>query len=304
MRSEFLAGLADLADRDSRVILLTADLGFGAVEVFADRHPGRFMNLGVAEQAMIGVATGLAEGGFIPYCYSIASFAVARPFEFLRNGPIVHRLPVRLIGIGPGMDYSHDGITHFALEDVGMLLNQPNTKIIAPKDSLSAGAFGMAGTDYPGLVYYRLARSAPDVEAGGPEGRFEADCLVLSLGDAAGVALEITEDLRLRGAPRVQHIAVEELGPAQLDSLARKIAVSPAKVVVTAESHYLRGGFGSALSDALCALRWRGNVVKWGVARPPTEGLGSLRYMIEQYCPAIGDIGAEVMRSLPVEVSS
>jgi transketolase len=303
MRSEFLAGLADLADRDPRVMLLTADLGFGAVEVFADRHPQRFMNLGVAEQAMIGVATGLAEGGFIPYCYSIASFAVARPFEFLRNGPIVHRLPVRLIGIGPGMDYSHDGITHFALEDVGILLNQPNTKIIAPRDSLSAGAFGMAGTDYPGLVYYRLARNAPFVEAGGPEESFDAACLILSLGDAAGVAREIAEDLGRRGVLRVRHIAVEELDPAQLDSLAKKIAASPAEVVVTAESHYLRGGFGSALSDALCAVRWRGSVVKWGVARPPTESLGSLRYMVDQYCPAIGDIGDEVIRSLNAEVS-
>jgi transketolase len=303
MRSEFLAGLADLADRDPRVMLLTADLGFGAVEVFADRHPGRFMNLGVAEQALIGVATGLAEGGFIPYCYSIASFAVARPFEFLRNGPITHKLPVRLIGIGPGMDYSHDGFTHFALEDVGILLNQPNTRIIAPKDALSAGAFGMAGSDYPGLVYYRLARQAPYIEAGGPEESFDADCLILSLGDAAGVALEITESISRHGMCRVRHIAVEELYPARIDSLATKIAASPAEVVVTTESHYVRGGFGSALSDALCAVRWRGNIVKWGIERPPTASLGSLRYMVDQYCPSIGNITDDVIRSLPLEVS-
>jgi transketolase len=224
MRSEFLAGLADLADRDPRVMLLTADLGFGAVEVFADRHPRRFLNLGVAEQAMIGVATGLAEGGFIPYCYSIASFAVARPFEFLRNGPIAHDLPVRLIGIGPGMDYSHDGITHFALEDVGILLNQPNTMIIAPKDALSASAYGMAGSDYSGLVYYRLARNAPDVEAGGPEASFDADCLVLSLGDAAGVATDIAREISRRGSWRVRQVAVEELGPNQIDFLAAQRA--------------------------------------------------------------------------------
>ena len=145
MRSEFLAGLADLADRDPRVVLLTADLGFGSIEVFADRHPKRYLNIGVAEQAMIGLATGLAEGGFIPYCYSIASFSVARTFEFLRNGPIAHGLPVRLIGIGPGMDYSYDGLTHFALEDVGLLLNQPSTRIIAPRDAASSGAFGAEG---------------------------------------------------------------------------------------------------------------------------------------------------------------
>src|SRR5450759_5193027 len=169
MRNEFLAGLADLADHDPRVMLLTADLGFGAIEVFAERHPDRFINLGVAEQAMIGIATGLSEGGFVPYCYSIASFAVARTFEFLRNGPIAHGLPVRLIGIGPGMDYSYDGLTHFALEDVGLLLNQQNTRIIAPKDAASAGTFAAQGSDYPGLLYYRVARNGPHVEAAGPD---------------------------------------------------------------------------------------------------------------------------------------
>ncbi len=298
MRNEFLAGLADLADRDPRVILLTADLGFGAIEVFADRHPDRFINLGVAEQAMIGVATGLAEGGFVPYCYSIASFAVARTFEFLRNGPIAHELPVRLVGIGPGMDYSYDGLTHFALEDVGLLLNQPNTRIIAPKDAASAGAFAAQGSDYAGLLYYRLARNAPHVETGGPDQGLEADCLILSFGDSAGVALDIAENISIRGQWRLKCIAVEELDAGQIDSLATKIAESPARVVVTTENHYIRGGFGSAMSDALCGARWRGDVVKWGIAQPPTTSLGSLQYMLAQYCPSIKDIRDDVIRAL------
>jgi len=298
MRNEFLAGLADLADRDPRVILLTADLGFGAIEVFADRHPDRFINLGVAEQAMIGVATGLAEGGFVPYCYSIASFAVARTFEFLRNGPIAHELPVRLIGIGPGMDYSYDGLTHFALEDVGLLLNQPNTRIIAPKDAASAGTFAAQGSDYAGLLYYRLARSGPPIETGGPDQGLKADCVILSFGDSAGVALDIAEDISVQGQWRLKCIAVEELDAGQIDSLATKIVESPARVVVTTENHYIRGGFGSAMSDALCAARWRGDVVKWGIAQPPTTSLGSLQYMLSEYCPSIEEIRDDVIRAL------
>lgn len=298
MRNEFLSGLADLADRDPRVLLLTADLGFGAIEVFADRHPDRFINLGVAEQAMIGIATGLSEGGFIPYCYSIASFAVARTFEFLRNGPIAHGLPVRLIGVGPGMDYSYDGLTHFALEDVGLLLNQPNTTIVAPKDAVSAGAFGARGSDFAGLLYYRLARSGPFIEVGGPDQRIEEDCLILSFGDSAGVARDIGEDISAHGQWRIKCIAVEELSACQIDSLAAKIAESPARVVVTTENHYIRGGFGSAMSDALCAARWRGDVVKWGIAQPPTTGLGSLDYMLEQYCPSIKSIREDVIQVL------
>jgi transketolase len=302
MRREFLTGLADLADRDPRVLLLTADLGFGAIEVFSDRHPTRFMNLGVAEQAMIGIATGLAEGGFVPYCYSIGSFSVARTFEFLRNGPIAHGLPVRLVGIGPGMDYSYDGFTHFSLEDVGLLLNQPNTRIVAPKDAASASAFGAQGSDHAGLVYYRLARAGAAIETAGPEQSLDADCLILSLGDSADVALDVAEDLSLHGPWAVKCIAVEELDARSIDSLAAKIAQSPARVVVTTENHYSRGGFGSALSDALCSVRWRGDVVKWGVAQAPTTGLGSYKYMVEQYCPSISDIRADVIRALLVDI--
>lgn len=298
MRNEFLAGLADLADHDPRVMLLTADLGFGAIEVFAERHPDRFINLGVAEQAMIGIATGLSEGGFVPYCYSIASFAVARTFEFLRNGPIAHELPVRLIGIGPGMDYSFDGLTHFALEDVGLLLNQPNTRIIAPKDGASAGTHAALGSDHAGLVYYRLARSGPETSTEGPQQTLDADCLILSFGDSGVVGLEIAANVSKHAKWRVKCVAVEVLDADQIDSLVSKIAQSPSTVVVTTENHYMRGGFGSAISDALCGVRWRGEVIKWGIARPPTSSLGSLPYMLKQYCPSIDDICDSVVRAL------
>jgi len=80
-----------------------------------------------------------------------------------------------------------------------------------------------------------------------------------------------------------------------------KIAESPARVVVTTENHYLRGGFGSAMSDALCAVRWRGDVVKWGIAQSPTKSLGSLQYMVDSYCPSISDIRDDVLRALPLD---
>jgi transketolase len=112
VRATFVATLAELAGRDPRVLLLTADLGYTIVEPFADRFPDRFFNVDVAEQNMIGVATGLAEAGFIPFVYSIVPFAVLRPYEFIRNGPILHRLQVRVVGVGGGMEYSTNGATH------------------------------------------------------------------------------------------------------------------------------------------------------------------------------------------------
>src|SRR5882724_10387688 len=114
---------------------MTGDLGHLAMEPFRERFPNRFLNVGVAEQNMIGVATGLAEAGFIPYAYSIATFAALRPFEFIRNGPVLHQFPVRIVGMGSGFEYGHAGPSHHAVEDVGALRTLPGLTIVIPADS-------------------------------------------------------------------------------------------------------------------------------------------------------------------------
>ena len=125
MRKAFIKKLIELAQRDQRIYLLTGDLGFFVVEPFAERFPERFINAGVAEQNMMGMATGMAESGLIPFVYSIATFATLRPYEFIRNGPVLNNLPVKIVGIGGGVEYSHHGPTHFGLDDVGALRVQP-----------------------------------------------------------------------------------------------------------------------------------------------------------------------------------
>ncbi len=97
MRATFARILSELAEKDERVVLLTGDLGFTVLEPFRDKFPKRFFNVGVAEQNMVGVATGMAEAGMVPFCYSIGTFASLRPFEFIRNGPVLHNLPVRMM---------------------------------------------------------------------------------------------------------------------------------------------------------------------------------------------------------------
>src|SRR5262245_7993199 len=130
----FVKTLVELAERDPRVMLLTGDLGFMALEPLFNRFADRCFNVGVAEQNMIGLATGLAEAGFLPFAYSIVTFATLRPYEFIRNGPILHQLPVRIVGMGGGFDYGAAGPTHHGLDDVGVLRVQPGMTIIAPAD--------------------------------------------------------------------------------------------------------------------------------------------------------------------------
>jgi transketolase len=122
MRRTFFTALADLADKDDRIFLLTADIGYGVIDAFSDRHPDRFINCGVAEQNMIGVATGLADAGFIPFCYSITPFVTLRPLEFILRGPVLHNLPVRIVGAGRDQEYGVNGPTHWA-DDAGRVLD-------------------------------------------------------------------------------------------------------------------------------------------------------------------------------------
>src|SRR5438477_11396238 len=135
MRNAFVEALCDLAAADPRVMLLTADLGWSVLEPFAKRFPDRFLNVGVAEQNMLGVATGLAREGHVPFAYSIATFASMRCYEQFRNGPVLHRLPVRVVGIGGGFSYGHAGPTHHAVEDLTIARTQPGLTVIAPADA-------------------------------------------------------------------------------------------------------------------------------------------------------------------------
>ena len=135
MRGAFVKTLTELAYDHPEIVLLTGDLGFMALEPFANAFPDRYYNVGVAEQNMVGIATGLAEAGFIPFVYSIVTFATLRPYEFIRNGPILHHLRVRIVGIGGGFEYGASGFSHHGLEDVGVMRVQPAISIIAPADA-------------------------------------------------------------------------------------------------------------------------------------------------------------------------
>ncbi|MFN8061529.1 MAG: hypothetical protein U0Q12_20385 [Vicinamibacterales bacterium] len=159
MRRRFIEALAGLADADPRVMLLTGDLGYTVVEPFAHRFPDRFVNVGVAEQNMVGIATGLAEAGFLPFVYSIAPFAVLRPFEFIRNGPVLHQLPVRIVGVGGGFEYGTAGPTHHAIEDVAVLRSQTGIAVICPADHEQAVEALRQTHRQAGPVYYRLGKA-------------------------------------------------------------------------------------------------------------------------------------------------
>lgn len=134
MRKECMMLLLNAMVNNERIVTLTADLGFGLLDQIRNSFPERFHNVGAAEQLLIGAGVGLAEEGKIPVCYSMSSFLLYRPFEFLRNYVNAERIPVKLIGSGRDKDYSHDGLSHWAHDDEIVLKALPNIQIYKPKD--------------------------------------------------------------------------------------------------------------------------------------------------------------------------
>lgn len=133
MRKIFGNIIVDQANKNDKIRLITADLGFGILDKFRNEHHKKFYNVGAAEQLMIGIGIGMAESNLIPICYSITPFLLYRPFEFLRNYVNYEKIPVKLVGAGRSKDYSHDGISHWADDDESVLSSLSNIKIYKPK---------------------------------------------------------------------------------------------------------------------------------------------------------------------------
>jgi transketolase len=297
MRKTFIRTLVDLAERDPRVVFMTGDLGFTVVEPFAERFPERFYNVGVAEQNMIGLATGLAEAGFIPFAYSIATFASMRGYEFIRNGPVLHHLPVRIVGVGGGLEYGHAGTTHHALEDIGIMRLQPGLAIVAPADFTQAATALEATWDLPGPVYYRLGKddthTIPGLNGRFALGRVEvvrdgADVLLLSMGSVAGEVVAAADALAAQGVQAtVAIVASVSPVPTNLPEL-----LGHFRTAITVENHYVTGGLGSLVSEVVAEHGLACRVVRRGVARTPTPKSGSEAFLHGTYGLTASDLVA------------
>jgi len=259
LRQAFIQALCGLAAADDRIVLLTGDLGYMVMEPFIERFRSRFFNVGVAEQNMIGVATGLAEAGLRPYAYSIATFASLRCLEFIRNGPVLHRLPVRVVGMGMGFEYGHAGPTHYAVEDVSVLRTFPGLTIVIPADSEQAAKAIQATADIEGPVYYSLGKD-DRLSVTGLGGSFELgrlqiarngdDLAILSMGSVASEAAAAAEMLSSRGVNATLGI-VSSFNPDPVDDIAGLL--SRFQFAITVESQTASGGLAALVGTVIAS---------------------------------------------------
>jgi transketolase len=259
MRKAFIRELCSLAADDKRIVLLTGDLGYMALEPFRDRFPERFINVGVAEQNMVGIATGLAEAGLRPYVYSIATFAALRPFEFIRNGPVRHNLPVRIVGMGGGFDYGHAGPTHYALEDIGVLRTLPGLAIVIPADSAQASTALSVTAALERPIYYSLGRD-DSRELSRLNGNFEAgktntvrtgaDVVLIAMG---GISLEVAAaaDELSRIGIEAEVTVVSSFSPDPVADMSELL--SRHRFAVSIEAQTGSGGLGAFVSTVVAS---------------------------------------------------
>jgi transketolase len=258
----------------------------------------------VAEQNMIGLATGLADAGLIPYVYSIVTFATMRAYEFFRNGPIVHGLPVRLVGMGGGVEYGHNGISHFGLEDIAIMRVQPSLTVVAPADAAQTHTVMSATWDLPGPVYIRLGKD-DRLHVPGLEGRFRlgraetvrdgSEVLLVAMGGIAAQAVAAADDLARRDVLCTVMI-VASLNPAPADDIAE--AAVRHRLVVTVESHYLVGGLGSLVAEIIAERGTAIRLVRCGVEKTPDRVSGSQAAMEHSAGLSSSQIAATVMAAL------
>lgn len=255
MRNAFINELVLLARQHPHIALIVGDLGYSVIEPFADEFPDRFINAGVAEQNMTGLAAGMASEGYHVFTYSIANFPTFRCAEQIRNDVDYHKLPVTVVAVGGGLAYGPLGYSHHAVQDYALMRTMPNMLIAAPGDPMETRACMRYLVTNPGPSYLRLGKAGepcfheepPTVKPGAwlEVKAGESDKTLLSTGAGLQIAMERTKS---------EPYDIYSVHSMPLWSMASK-ADQPARMkqyreVMTLEDHLLDGGFGSWLMEA------------------------------------------------------
>jgi len=237
MRGVFLDKLFQKMETDETIFFLTADMGINLVERFEEKFPDRFLNVGIAEQNLMGIAAGLAESGMRPYVYTISNFLVHRCFEQVRNDIVIHNLPIVLIGTSTGYDNGSLGPTHHMLEDWGAMSNFPGMKIYAPYNKESAERLFDQIYDSLEPTYIRIAKGSGIDESEIKEITVGSNCAVISYGSAGKMALSYAREIKS------DLIILEKLGESSFDSL--DMNCSKYTDIIVLEDHFSHTGMYS-----------------------------------------------------------
>jgi transketolase len=256
MRNTFVSELIEQAKKDSRIWLITADMGYSVLEPFRDMFPERFINCGIAEQNAIGIAAGLALKGKLPYVYSIASFITSRPYEQIKIDAAYMNTNIRIMGMGGGYYYGAAGATHHAIEDIALMRALPNMSVCAPSTLNESKELLKYSFKHNGPIYIRLDKSPnfeifTEVEFGKLSAVFagkRGDFAIIFCGNMLENALKIAEEYKAAGKNPLLFSA-HTLKPFDANKILELINENIP--IITMEEHNAIGGLASAVSDII-----------------------------------------------------
>ena len=255
MRDAFASEIIRLIQEDDKILLLTGDLGFGVFDEIQKKYPKNFINIGVAEQNMSGIAAGLAIEGYKVFTYSIANFSTFRCLEQIRNDIAYHDLNVTIVSVGGGFSYGSLGMSHHATEDISIMRSMPGMKVCVPatKSEAISATRHLAFSDGPG--YLRIDKSdfcndeyeEPQYNFGQSslikEGK---DITIICSGGILEEAVLASEELSIEGIS-CRVLSMHTIKPIDKEAIIR--AVSDTRGIVSLEEHTVVGGLGSAISE-------------------------------------------------------
>ena len=260
MRTAFIETLNELADQDERVCLIVGDLGYSVIEAFANKHPNQFVNAGVSEQNMIGLAAGMALTGKVVFTYSIGNFGTLRCLEQIRNDVCYHRANVKVVTVGGGLAYGNLGVTHHASEDVAIMRALPNMTVVAPGDPVEARLATRAVVAHEGPCYLRLGKAGePVVHSTEPDFKLGhaltlregTDTTLIASGGMLATADKVARHLATLGL-EVRLLSMHTVKPIDREAVTR--AAAETRYVFTLEEHSIEGGLGGAVAEVMAEL--------------------------------------------------
>ena len=289
MRTRAVATLVELAKKDPNVVLVTGDLGFGVLKPYWEAVPKQFINAGIAEQNMTGMAAGLALEGKTVFTYSIGNFPTLRCYEQIRNDCAYHGANVKVICVGGGFVYGSLGMSHHATEDISAMRALPGVTVLAPADADEAEAAVRAMYETDGTFYLRLGRGGEPLIRPQPapfaigkaipvcEGSRVAFFSTGAIFDEVSGAMEL---LRQEGLTPAAYTfpTVKPIDRACIERCAKEY-----ELIVTVEENTVIGGFGSAVAEVLAEQTQHARLLRVGIEDTYSCIVGTQKYLRDHY---------------------
>ena len=307
MRDKFADVIYEIGLEDKRICALVADISpAGSMVKFRNKFPSRFVNCGVAEQAMIGIAAGMALRGMRPFCYTIATFSLYRPFEMVRVDLCYQNLPVTIIGMGAGVIYSTLGSTHHSMEDISIASSIPNMTVLAPCDPEEMRlATIWCARENKGPVYMRLGKVGEPNLTDNAIDNFEIgkirriksgkDVAIISYGITVATSIEIAQKIENEGKT-VTIVSCHTIKPLDEEGIS-EILKNHSNVIVL-EEHVPHGGLGSRIKVLAHDIKSKSEIFHYSLKDEFIHFYGNHKELLEKHGLSVLKIFKDVQNKI------